>query len=75
MSDNRPSWDEYFMRITFEVAQRSTCNRAGCWAGQNPRRGAAYAVTGETWYSMRAGAVTRRDASRISIDTRLPPAS
>ena len=24
----RPSWDEYFMGITFEVAKRSTCNRA-----------------------------------------------
>jgi len=28
MSDNRPSWDEYFMRIASEVAQRSTCDRA-----------------------------------------------
>jgi dCMP deaminase len=30
MSDapSRPSWDEYFMGITFEVARRSTCNRA-----------------------------------------------
>jgi len=24
----RPSWDEYFMGITFEVAKRSTCDRA-----------------------------------------------
>ena len=24
---NRPSWDEYFLRITKEVAQRSTCLR------------------------------------------------
>jgi len=24
----RPSWDAYFMGITFEVARRSTCNRA-----------------------------------------------
>lgn len=24
---NRPSWDEYFQKITFEVAQRSTCLR------------------------------------------------
>jgi dCMP deaminase len=24
----RPSWDEYFMGITFAVAQRSTCDRA-----------------------------------------------
>jgi len=23
----RPSWDEYFMRITFQVAERSTCLR------------------------------------------------
>jgi dCMP deaminase len=28
MSEGRPSWDEYFMRITAEVAQRSTCDRA-----------------------------------------------
>jgi dCMP deaminase len=26
--DNRPTWDEYFMRIASEVAQRSTCPRA-----------------------------------------------
>ena len=25
--DNRPSWDEYFMRIAEEVAERSTCIR------------------------------------------------
>lgn len=25
---SRPSWDEYFMGITLEVARRSTCNRA-----------------------------------------------
>ncbi|MEP7200455.1 MAG: cytidine/deoxycytidylate deaminase family protein [Chloroflexota bacterium] len=25
---SRPSWDEYFTRITSEVAQRSTCSRA-----------------------------------------------
>jgi len=25
---SRPPWDEYFMGITFEVARRSTCNRA-----------------------------------------------
>ena len=24
----RPSWDEYFMGITFQVAKRSTCDRA-----------------------------------------------
>ena len=23
-----PSWDEYFMGITFQVAKRSTCDRA-----------------------------------------------
>lgn len=30
MADNpsRPLWDEYFMDITFEMARRSTCNRA-----------------------------------------------
>ena len=27
MPKNRPSWDEYFMNITKEVAKRSTCNR------------------------------------------------
>ncbi len=27
-SPSRPSWDEYFMRIAFTVAERSTCNRA-----------------------------------------------
>jgi len=26
--ENRPSWDEYFMGITLEVAKRSTCDRA-----------------------------------------------
>jgi dCMP deaminase len=25
---SRPSWDEYFMGIAFQVARRSTCNRA-----------------------------------------------
>ena len=28
MSAQRPSWDQYFMRIAVEVAKRSTCNRA-----------------------------------------------
>lgn len=28
----RPSWDEYFMRITFQVARRSTCPRAAVGA-------------------------------------------
>ncbi len=27
MTDGRPSWDEYFMRIAHEVAKRSTCLR------------------------------------------------
>ena len=27
MSDTRPSWDEYFMKITHDVAERSTCMR------------------------------------------------
>ncbi len=28
MTVQRPSWDQYFMGIAFEVAKRSTCNRA-----------------------------------------------
>ena len=28
----RPSWDQYFMRIAFEVAKRSTCPRAAVGA-------------------------------------------
>lgn len=28
MAHNRPSWDDYFMGITFQVAKRSTCDRA-----------------------------------------------
>lgn len=28
----RPSWDEYFMEITFQVAKRSTCPRAAVGA-------------------------------------------
>lgn len=28
MATQRPSWDQYFMGIAFEVAKRSTCNRA-----------------------------------------------
>jgi len=28
MTTQRPSWDEYFMGIAFEVAKRSTCPRA-----------------------------------------------
>ncbi len=28
MADKRPSWDEYFMGIAFQVATRSTCDRA-----------------------------------------------
>ena len=28
----RPSWDEYFMQITFQVARRSTCPRAAVGA-------------------------------------------
>ena len=27
MSDRRPSWDEYFMEIAFQVATRGTCTR------------------------------------------------
>ncbi len=29
---DRPSWDEYFMHITFQVARRSTCPRAAVGA-------------------------------------------
>ena len=29
---DRPSWDEYFMQITFQVAKRSTCPRAAVGA-------------------------------------------
>jgi dCMP deaminase len=29
---DRPSWDDYFMQITFEVAKRSTCPRAAVGA-------------------------------------------
>jgi dCMP deaminase len=28
MSHSRPSWDDYFMDITLQVARRSTCDRA-----------------------------------------------
>lgn len=28
VSHTRPSWDDYFMGITFQVAQRGTCDRA-----------------------------------------------
>ena len=28
MTYTRPSWDDYFMDITFQVAKRSTCDRA-----------------------------------------------
>lgn len=27
---NRPTWDEYFMRLTEEVARRATCDRGRC---------------------------------------------
>ena len=30
--EGRPSWDDYFMQITFEVAKRSTCPRAAVGA-------------------------------------------
>lgn len=30
MDNIRPGWDEYFMRIAREVAQRATCPRAKC---------------------------------------------
>ena len=31
-ADSRPSWDEYFVQITFQVARRSTCPRAAVGA-------------------------------------------
>jgi dCMP deaminase len=31
-SIDRPSWDEYFMQITFQVAKRSTCPRTAVGA-------------------------------------------
>ncbi|MFH1398852.1 MAG: cytidine/deoxycytidylate deaminase family protein [Candidatus Woesearchaeota archaeon] len=37
--DGRPSWDEYFIRISREVAQRATCDRgkSGCVIVRNKR--------------------------------------
>jgi len=37
MSDNRPSWDEYFMNIAEVVASRATCDRgrSGCVVARN----------------------------------------
>ncbi|MCL1797507.1 MAG: cytidine/deoxycytidylate deaminase family protein [Eggerthellaceae bacterium] len=32
MTQERPSWDEYFMRLTHEVATRTTCLRRGVGA-------------------------------------------
>jgi len=39
MTDNRPSWDEYFMKITQVVAERSTCirRRVGAIVVKNKR--------------------------------------
>ena len=31
-TDNRPSWDEYFMKLAHEVATRTTCMRRGVGA-------------------------------------------
>ena len=30
--DSRPSWDEYFMKLANEVAERTTCLRRGVGA-------------------------------------------
>ena len=37
MTDNRPSWDEYFMDILKAVAKRATCDRgkSGCVIARN----------------------------------------
>jgi len=32
--EKRPTWNEYFMNIAHEVAQRSTCERAQVGAGK-----------------------------------------
>ncbi len=39
MTDERPSWDEYFLRVSDVVADRATCNRgeAGCVIAKNKR--------------------------------------
>lgn len=39
MSDDRPSWDEYFLKVIQVVADRATCDRgrAGCVIAKNKR--------------------------------------
>lgn len=39
MSDERPSWDEYFLKLSDVVADRATCDRgrAGCVIARNKR--------------------------------------
>jgi dCMP deaminase len=39
MSNERPSWDEYFMKITYTVAERATCDRGknGCVIARDKR--------------------------------------
>ena len=39
MSDDRPTWDEYFMKIAYTVAERATCDRGknGCVIAKDKR--------------------------------------
>ncbi len=39
MPDNRPSWDDYFMKIVYTVAERATCDRGknGCVISKDKR--------------------------------------
>ncbi|MFH1789188.1 MAG: cytidine/deoxycytidylate deaminase family protein [Candidatus Altiarchaeota archaeon] len=39
MTDKRPSWDEYFMKIVYTVAERATCDRGknGCVIAKEKR--------------------------------------
>ncbi len=39
MKDERPSWDEYFLRVAREVGSRATCNRGknGCVIAKDKR--------------------------------------
>ena len=39
MSDTRPSWDDYFMKIVYTVAERATCDRGknGCVIARDKR--------------------------------------
>ncbi len=37
MSDNRPSWDDYFMEVANSISKRATCDRgrSGCVIAKN----------------------------------------